>query len=108
MSNPVPAWPTEEAATKAVDAAARRVHQDWADEILEKLGATVQPFDEMPPAEQLPFRESVLPVVWAALTALPDPRYAAYEHGFADGEQHERWRRDGGSKPANNPYPSNL
>jgi hypothetical protein len=41
----------------------------------------------------------VLPMVWAAISALPDPRHAAFERGYAAGRVHST---------AGNPYPSGV
>lgn len=92
MSNAEP-WPTEAAATAAVDAAARRQyelakHDDWP------------AWKDLNPVHQLNIRDTVLQVVWAALTALPDPRYAAWEAGATSVEL------DGGLVFADNPYPA--
>ena len=76
-------WPTEDAATKAVDAAARKLR-----ELHKKTMPPSAPdFDDMPPTVQLEYREMVLPLVWAALASLPDPRYAAWAEGLAHGQR---------------------
>lgn len=59
---------TEHQATVAVDAAARRNYDLQADGL---DGAP--PFDDLHRTVQLELRELVLPIVWAALEALPDP-----------------------------------
>lgn len=57
--------PTEHEGTVAVDAAARAV---WA----ARYPAPEPGFDDLPPLMQNAVREEVLPLVWAALEALPD------------------------------------
>lgn len=111
MSNPVPMseqkepWPTEDLATKAVDAAAKDLFErsnpqartSWAD---------------LDPGVKLEIRSAVLPIVWAALTNLPDPRYAAWEEGKKAGADDAMYRERGTSPypayPHSNPYPSGL
>lgn len=75
-------WPTEAAATAAVDAAARAAAREfWA---TQTEGAEDAPnFDDLTPIQKLALREAVLVPVWAALQALPDPRSAAWEVGHA-------------------------
>lgn len=94
------AWPTEDAATKAVDAAARKAYEDRVARlrrrIPEKVQAELGPRTEwvdLPPEIALDWREQVLPIVWAALEALPDPRRAAWELGYqqAVADQHGVW-----------------
>lgn len=102
MPNAEP-WPTEDAATKAVDAAARRA---WEVDVAKRRtvfppGMKFPDFDDLEPTQKLEIRNAVLPLVWAALTALPDPRYAAFEQGAEAGQA---W----GANYAENPYPSGL
>lgn len=92
-------WPTEEAATRAVDAAARDAWTRFADS--KDWGGEAPGFDDLDATVQLQFRNVVLPAVWAALTALPDPRYAAFEEGRAAGERESMLRGE-----ADNPYPA--
>lgn len=78
-------WPTEALATEAVDSAARKVYTDWATDAHENVGVVLPSYNELGPTQKLQYRHSVLPIVWAALTSLPDPRYAAWEEGRAAG-----------------------
>lgn len=59
--------PTEHEATVAVDAAARVVYEHQTRGI-----AAAPPYDALDPMQALHLRESVLPLVWAGLEALPD------------------------------------
>lgn len=78
----VEAWPTEEAATVAVDVAARKVFEAQRPDI---PGVPQVEWEHLSPTVKLGIRESVLPIIWAALAALPDPRYAAWIEGFEEG-----------------------
>lgn len=104
MSAKAEAWPTEAAATAAVDAAARK-HWETFKAGLEKQRAderlVLPPFDELHPVQQLAQREAVLPLVWEALKALPDPRHAAWAEGFTSGASTM-------APFLENPYPSGL
>ena len=73
MSN----WPRESDATVAVEAAAKRAYDDWR----ASHNAHTPEWEDLGPVHQLRFREGVLPLVWAALEALPDPRREAWEEG---------------------------
>ena len=109
-TNPVPeSWPTEEAATKAVNAAAREVYE----RLRQARMGDAPTWDVLDAPTKLPFREAVLPTVWAALTALPDPRYAAWEEGYAGGISDAAFECEGYGTPPTpypheNPYPSGL
>lgn len=99
----VEAWPTEDAATKAVDAAAKASYDEAV-----KLRAShlpsgadeLKPWEDLHPMVQLEFRRAVLGPVWAALKALPDPRHVAWAQGYL--------RADNGGDFDENPYPSGL
>lgn len=87
-------WPTEYAATVAVHAAATKA---W-DQAKESLPSSLQvPFDDLPKVKQNEVKSAVLPTVWAALGALPDPRYYAWEEGL---------RASFVDVDAKNPYPA--
>jgi hypothetical protein len=79
---------SEQEATAAVTAAARKLFEDQAAVLLdvpvEELPPTAR-FDARPPLEQNHYRETVLPIVWAALEALPDPRRGAWFEGYHAG-----------------------
>lgn len=92
-------WPTEEAATLAVDAAAKAAYDDNIKARKEVFppSATFPEWDDLHPTEKLQIRESVLPLVWAALAALPDPRYTAWEAGMIASYE---------DRDSPNPYPS--
>lgn len=79
-------WPTEAAATAAVDAAAAAAHKLGRDALLETLPPSTAARlpkweDELPPVK-MQWRQRVLPIVWAALEALPDPRHTAWLEGL--------------------------
>jgi hypothetical protein len=94
-------WPTEAAATVAVEAIARKAYENIA-------GA----FPGYPTWEQAEValkhktREQVMPIAWSVLEALPDPRRAAWAEGHAQGMEDEiaRKRLVVGWTP-DNPYP---
>lgn len=103
------AWPTEDLATKAVDKAARTAYE----RSVANYAAEVPDWDDLPATTKLDIRQSVLPLVWAALTGLPDPRYAAWEEGRAAGSSDTAFESEGfgtppPSYPHQNPYPSGL
>lgn len=83
---------SEHVLTLAVDAAARVVHEKARAE----AGGETPPWEGLSKPEQLPYRWHVLSVVTAAIEAIPDPRFAAWEEGFA-----AAWRVDDNE----NPYP---
>lgn len=106
---PENSWPTEDAATKAVDAAARKAHEESRREVAEATRIPIERYstwDEAGPIVQNQWRQRVLPIVWAALTALTDPRYPAWNEGYA-----YAWWAQTGTKgaepgPTANPYPA--
>lgn len=81
-------WPTEAAATAAVDAVAKKMYEQQA----ESAGYDLPSWEDADPMVQLRAREAVLPLVWQVIAALPDPRYVAWEEGNAAGD-------------VDNPYP---
>ena len=101
------AWPTEDLATKAVDAAAKDLFERSNPKAL-------TPWAELDAGIKLEIRQAVLPIVWAALTDLPDPRYAAFEEGRAAGSSDTAFEAEGYGNPPGlvypheNPYPSGL
>ena len=109
------AWPTEDAATKAVDAAARvqweNIRQAYA---MDPHPQFLPEFDLLPAAKRLEVRQTVLPTIWEALKALPDPRYAAWAEGYAAGSSDTAFESEGSGNPPGlvypheNPYPSGL
>lgn len=72
-------WPTEAMATVAVDAAARNFYET---NVTVPEGGSKPSFDDLPATAKLQFRQAVLPIVWAALSALPDPRRVAWFEGY--------------------------
>lgn len=99
--------PTEHEGTVAVDAAARRLYDrvpgpcghgedcagDGPDCWEDKAAKPV--FDDLPLLARNELREHVLPVVWAALQALPDRRRTAWAEGLKAGEDYmASWARD--------------
>lgn len=77
------AWPTEAAATAAVDAAARKLWDMQRVMLPPSMGDMV--YADLAPMRKNDLRRAVLDVVWAALYSLPDPRYIAWEEGRAAG-----------------------
>lgn len=102
------AWPTEDLATAAVDKAARKFFEDRYPE------PRMRQYDDLMPSQKLALRQSVLPIVWAALTDLPDPRYAAWTEGYVAGSSDGAFEASGSGNipglvyPHENPYPSGL
>jgi len=100
------AWPLESDATVAVAAAARKLFDISRAEIQATLrpdaSSSLSTWEEIGPVGQLQFREAVLPTVWAALEALPDPRRAAWAEGYHVGVMDEF---KGRAEAAENPYP---
>lgn len=96
------AWPTEAAATAAVEAAARKVYEISVANHREVAPPDTQfaEYDDLDPMLKLAYREAALPTVWAALQALPDPRHAAWEQGYI--------AADNGRSEDASPYPSGL
>lgn len=73
--------PSEHEGTVAVDAAARKA---WAGQPYSEKTS----FDELDVLQQNRFREAVLPLVWAALEALPDRSKAALIEAAQDYREH--------------------
>lgn len=109
-------WPTEDLATKAVDTAARAAFEFQRVESAKSTGIPAERYsdwDGIGRVVQLQWRQQVLPIVWAALTDLPDPRYAAFEEGRAAGSSDTAFESEGygtppSSYPHENPYPSGI
>lgn len=77
--------PTEHEATVAVEAAAR-VAWDRQRAEAERAGVpTLGDWEDIGALNQNYYREVVLPLVWAALEALPDRRAAAWDEGVEAG-----------------------
>lgn len=78
-------WPTEAAATAAVDVAARKAHEIELTRVRGLIPPTqhhlLPEWEQLGSMDQLALRERVLPLVWAALEALPDPRFGAWQAG---------------------------
>ncbi|HXH77335.1 hypothetical protein [Nocardioides sp.] len=90
--------PTEGEATVAVDAAARKAW-DLQRAQLRDQGFPSPEFDDLDPMQQLQIRQQVLPIVWAALEAIPRPseiraQVAESIEAYADSEA-ERTEWDG-------------
>jgi hypothetical protein len=100
------AWPTEAIATAAVEAAARKTYEDGIAEQAKVYPAGVEftSWDGLGPVGKLQVRQAILPHVWAALQALPDPRREAWAEGFMYGQGHA----DHPTAYLENPYPSRL
>ena len=109
------AWPTEAAATKAVDAAARRAFEDSRRETAEATGIPLERYadwDDIGKVVQRQWRERVLSTVWAALSSLPDPRHTAWTLGYVAGQSDGAFEAAGSGEdvvyPHENPYPTGL
>lgn len=109
------AWPTEAAATAAVDAVARKAFDDARQATAEATRIPIEKYadwEHCGPVVQLQWRERVLPLVWATIAALPDPRHAAWAEGNAAGRSDGIYEEVGfgpnPSYPHENPYPSGL
>lgn len=108
------AWPTEAAATAAVEAAAKKAY-DMEVEVRRHAfppGVIFREWEQIEPAQKIRLRVAVLPLVWAALGAVPDPRHVAWaegrEAGHADAMYEERGTGANSTYPHENPYPSGL
>lgn len=93
---------TEHNATIGVEAAARLVYEtnrEATAESLRRSGVlpTAPPWDDLSPLAQREFREAVLPIVWEALKAIPDPRREVWLEGYIVA--------DNGGSEESNPYP---
>lgn len=98
--------PTEHEGTVAVDAAAR-VAWDRQRKAAESAGVTTAgDWENLNAMDQNYYREVVLPMVWAALEALPDRRADAWDEGYQDGLEYgtEYVDRPAGLRDATNPY----
>lgn len=108
------AWPTEHAATVAVDAAARAAYEADVEQRRKVFppGVRFRTWEQYPADKKLEIRQAVLPIVWAALAALPDPRHGAWaegrEAGYDDAMYEERGVGPYPAYPHKNPYPSGL
>lgn len=77
----------EREATIAVDAAAKTVYEanrEAAAESLRRSGVlpTAPPWDKLDSLAQNEFRTAVLPIVWAALEAIPDRSRGLWLEGY--------------------------
>jgi hypothetical protein len=73
--------PTEHEATVAVEAAARAAFRVQLAETAEQTQISIERYsdwDDIGPVAQLGWRQQVLPLVWAALEAIPDRRHEAW------------------------------
>ena len=108
------AWPRESDATVAVEAAARKIYEISVANHREiaPTGTQFAEYDDLDPMLKLSYREAALPAVWAALSALPDPRHGAWEEGYAAGSSDGAFEAAGSGEdvvyPHENPYPSGL
>lgn len=95
-------WVNEAAMTAALDAAARKAWELSCEERAKSYppGTRFPDYDELLPMAKHRFAEQVMPIVWAALSALPDPRYAVWEEGYVAGVA--------SPEADTNPYPSGL
>jgi hypothetical protein len=89
----------------AVDAAARAAYDEQVKAARPAYPAGVKfaEWENLDPNMKLQVRESVLPIVWAALSALPDPRRVAWEQGYAGGRSDSSVEE--GYKMGDSPYP---
>lgn len=85
--------------TAMVDAAAKGHYvRALNPEVAQRMSVTVPEWDELPPLEKNRWREAVMMVVWDAVAAMPDPRYAAWSEGYI--------AADNGLNESTNPYPT--
>lgn len=100
-------WPRESDATVAVEAAAKAA---WEASTPASLIGIPLKWDELSPLDKSTIRNTVLPLVWAALSALPDPRYGAWNEGYHAGYEDGGFDEGGygAYEYAVNPYPSGL
>ena len=82
------AWPTEAMSTAAVEAAAKSHYENM---LKAHPGAEWLVWEDVHPVEKRNFKESILPLIWAALQALPDPRAAAWDEGFNNDYEGDGW-----------------
>lgn len=77
-------WPREGDATVAVDAAARKAFENMMAERAKAYpeGVVMPTWDDLDATDKLKVREGVLDIVWAALSALPDPRHMTWLEGL--------------------------
>lgn len=77
--------------TPAITAAARAAHARGNEELRATLppsaAARLSEWEDIGPLPQNQWREFVLPLVAAAVDALPDPRYATWEAGYQAGKR---------------------
>lgn len=80
-------YTSETVLTIAVTAAAKASHhlgnESLRDTLPPSAFARLSEWDDIGPLVQNQWRAMVLPIVLAALDAVPDPRYAAWEEGYA-------------------------
>jgi hypothetical protein len=79
--------PTEHEGTVAVDAAARKLWELQEQAVYESTGGKVRgpSYDQLKQLKKNEVRQSVLPIVWAALEALPDRRADGWDEGYRSG-----------------------
>jgi hypothetical protein len=85
--------------TPAVEAAARAAYEAQLAETAEQTQIPIERYagwDAIGPVAQLGWRQIVLPIVTAAIDAVPDPRYAVWVEGHL------------APNNAVNPYPSGV
>jgi len=87
-------WPTSAAATAALKAAARKAYENPDPEFPD--------YDDLPEPVRRQVEEDLLPLIWAALQAVSDPRYAAWEQGYSKGSS-AIWNGE-----TTNPYSSGV
>lgn len=102
---------SEHDATLAVDAAAQAVFAASRKAVFDTLppetAARLADWDGIGPVQQLEWRQQVLPLVWAALGALPDQRHTAWLEGHQAGlDDGNRWYDGIMNQDAVNPYPA--
>jgi len=88
---------SEHDATLAVEAAAKADY-----EAIAEPGS--MPWEDVPPTIKLALRKRVLPLVWAALGALPDQRRTAWAEGYDKAWHNWTGTHDPGDHA--NPYPA--
>lgn len=94
------AWPTEAAATAALDAAAKA---EW-ERAHARAEVPAPPWEDAPIAMKNQIRNALLVIVWDALKGLPDPRRGPWSEGFSHGQIHP----ESAEAYLDNPYPASV
>lgn len=103
------AW-TDNQVDVAVKAGAAAMYAQQRKALIHKAGADPEgwpeDFADLDPETRNRIVDVAIPIVWAALTALPDPRYAAWEEGLASADYD--FEKGAIVPTTENPYPSGV